>query len=148
MEATVNVIDGILNTIWDRRPKEIEPVIREIQQTMQPGSRAFARVAGASGAIAVMMSAYGAHAFNENTEDKSLKNVFDVSNRMHLVHSVALLGVPLCRKPALVGGLMTAGICLFSGTCYYHALTGDTRLRRATPYGGMLLIIAWLCMLL
>ena len=28
--------------------------------------------------------------------------VFEVSNRIHLIHSAALLGVPLTRRPALV----------------------------------------------
>ena len=54
-------INGIIGTFFPR--KELEKpsvVIREIRDSMQ-GSRAFIRVAGASGAIAVMMSAYGAH---------------------------------------------------------------------------------------
>jgi len=47
-----------------------------------------------------------------------------------------------------VGTLMSAGMLLFCGSCYYHALTGSTVIRRVTPYGGMLLIAAWASMIL
>ena len=41
-----------------------------------------------------------------------------------------------------------SGMSLFCGTCYYHALTGDKQFRQFTPYGGMLLIFAWLSLVL
>lgn len=50
--------------------------------------------------------------------------------------------------PLQVGGLMCLGIVMFSGSCYYHALTGNTSVRRVTPYGGMMIIAAWLAMML
>ena len=65
-----------------------------------------------------------------------------------MVHSVALLGVPLVRAPRVTGILMVGGMVVFCGTTYYHALTGDKQYRRLTPYGGMLLIAAWLSMIL
>jgi len=43
---------------------------------------------------------------------------------------------------------MSVGMLLFCGSCYYHALTGNTVIRRVTPYGGMLLIAAWASMML
>merc|ERR1711874_441103 len=62
--------------------------------------------------------------------------------------AVALLGVPLVRKPSLTGFLMTGGIAVFCGTTSYHAFTGDKQYRQFTPYGGILLIAAWLSMIL
>jgi len=54
-----------------------------------------------------------------------------------------------CCVPCLqVGTLMSAGMLLFCGSCYYHALTGSTVIRRITPYGGMLLIAAWASIML
>lgn len=46
-----------------------------------------------------------------------------------------------------VGSLMCAGTLLFSGSCYFHALTGSTAVRQVTPFGGMLLIAAWVAMI-
>uniref|UniRef100_A0A0A9HS67 Uncharacterized protein n=1 Tax=Arundo donax TaxID=35708 RepID=A0A0A9HS67_ARUDO len=34
----------------------------------------------------------------------------------HLVHTAALLGAPITKRPNVFGGLLTAGIVLFSGT--------------------------------
>ncbi|KAK6194516.1 hypothetical protein SNE40_000138 [Patella caerulea] len=113
---------------------------------MRIPARGFIRIAGLSGATAIAMGAYGAHAFKESEAAEKLKVTYDTGYKMHLVHSVALLAVPLTRRPYLVGSLMTTGLVLFSASCYYHALTGNTRVRWVTPYGGMLLIFAWLAM--
>ena len=88
--------------------------------------------------------------------------------RYHLIHSVALLGVALVRKPRVTGVLMVGGMATFCGTTYYHAFTGtwgwepqlcyyiilnimilgDKQYRKLTPYGGILLIAAWLSMII
>jgi uncharacterized membrane protein YgdD (TMEM256/DUF423 family) len=39
------------------------------------------------------------------------------------------------RRPAIVGGLATAGIVLFSGSCYAVALAEDKGYGRLAPYG-------------
>ena len=133
-----------------------------------------------------------------------MKKVYDTANFYHFIHTVALLAVPLSRKPVLVseeyinricmadmelprskvrelmerpvyptpqepvsrygyenwsfrlaleiwnlfqtGALMVSGMTVFCGTIYYHALTEEKSLRKFTPYGGMLLIAAWLSM--
>ena len=54
--------------------------------------------------------------------------------------------VVVCRVK--VGTLMSVGMLLFCGSCYYHALTGSTAVRRVTPYGGMMLIAAWVSVML
>jgi uncharacterized membrane protein YgdD (TMEM256/DUF423 family) len=42
---------------------------------------------------------------------------------------------------------MVGGMTLFCGTIYYHALTEEKTFRRYTPYGGMMLIAAWISMI-
>ncbi|XP_053404427.1 transmembrane protein 256 homolog [Mercenaria mercenaria] len=149
-------MSDIVRSLWNQiaswvPTKEVHTVVVKEVEKMNLGAAAgknFIRIAGLSGGLAVIMSAYGAHAFNSKTEDTRLKNVFESGNKMHLIHSVALLGVPLTRRPMLVGTLMTSGILIFSGTCYYQAMTGDGRVRKATPYGGILLILSWFAMIL
>ena len=52
------------------------------------------------------------------------------------------------RLPRLTGMLMIGGVLTFCGTTYYHALTGDNQWRKLTPFGGIMLIAAWLSMIL
>ncbi|KAK3602486.1 hypothetical protein CHS0354_022352 [Potamilus streckersoni] len=129
-----------------------ERVITEIDVRAEMlAHRSIRILAGLSGATAVIMAAYGAHAFtarNSNEDTENLKKIFEVGNNMHLIHSAALLAVPLTKKPVLVSALMGGGIIIFSGSCYYHALTGKTTIRRITPLGGLLLIMSWIAMLI
>jgi len=108
------------------------------------------RIAGLSGAAAIALGAYGAHVLNVAKEGvtEEQRKAFEVANRYHLIHSVALLGVTMVRKPRLTGALMVGGMLTFCGTTYYHAFTGDKQYRKLTPYGGMMLIAAWLSMVL
>ncbi|XP_041348648.1 transmembrane protein 256 homolog [Gigantopelta aegis] len=143
-------ITNLAKTVYNQLPqlpatKEVETIIIKEIEMSRPYF--FVRIAGLSGAIAVAMSAYGAHAFRTSDADEALKETFNVGNKQHLIHSVALLGSCLARRPMLVGTMMTAGMIMFSGSCYYHALTGDTRIRWITPYGGTMLIFAWVAMI-
>lgn len=104
------------------------------------------RVAGLSGAIAVSMGAYGAHGLKKVPDDQ--KMVFETANRYHFLHTLAMFAVPMTNRPNLVGTLLLAGTAIFSGTCYVHGITGDDRIIRLTPYGGMILISAWLSMII
>lgn len=82
----------------------------------------FVKLAGLSGAAAVILGAYGAHgttlfaflacsfthflvfvgfAKKEGISDE-FKQVFETANKYHFLHSIAMLGVPLTRKPLLV----------------------------------------------
>ncbi|KAI1287442.1 Transmembrane protein [Halotydeus destructor] len=104
------------------------------------------RLAGLSGALAVGLGAYGAHGMKKTTDDR--RNVFETANKYHFIHTLALLAVPLTHRPNLVGTLLVVGTAGFSGTCYFHAMTGDSEIIKYTPYGGMTLIAAWLAMIL
>ena len=104
------------------------------------------RLAGLFGAAAVALGAYGAHSFP--AEKQAMKKVYDTANNYHFLHTFALLAVPLARKPVLTGTLMIGGMTVFCGTIYYHALTEEKALRKYTPYGGVMLIMAWLTLVL
>jgi len=109
-----------------------------------PRTSPLVRLAGLSGALAIGLGAYGAHSLAGQEVAQERTKAFEVANRYHLIHSAALLGLPLAHRPRLAGALMVGGMAVFCGTCYYHALTGDRQFRQFTPYGGMMLILAWL----
>lgn len=63
----------------------------------------FVRLAGLSGAAAVVLGAMGAHRTFPETETKEdLRKIFETSNRFHFLHTLALMTVPLCRRPYIV----------------------------------------------
>ncbi|XP_041521436.1 transmembrane protein 256 isoform X3 [Chionomys nivalis] len=76
------------------------------------------------------------------------KELFDKANKHHFLHSLALLGVPYCRKPLWAGLLLASGTTLFCTSFYYQALSGDTSIQTAGPVGGSLLILGWLALAL
>ncbi|XP_002742277.1 transmembrane protein 256 homolog [Saccoglossus kowalevskii] len=108
----------------------------------------FLRVGALSGATAVALGAYGAHAFKTNTQDEHKKHVFDTANRYHFLHSMVLLAVPLVRKPLIAGSLLSLGLLMFSGSCYVYAIHDVDSIRKVTPFGGTLLIAGWIAMAL
>lgn len=96
----------------------------------------------------MVAAAYGAHGLRRSDRDEYQKELYETANRHHLLHSLALLGVPHCRRPALAGSLLTLGIGLFCLPLYYTGLTGDPSLNRAAPLGGTLFILGWAAMAL
>ncbi|KAG5898746.1 hypothetical protein JTB14_020940 [Gonioctena quinquepunctata] len=106
----------------------------------------FIKIAGIMGASAVALGAYGAHRTYPKDRVHELKPIYETANRFHFFHSLALLGVPMSRYPKATGGLLITGTILFSGTCYYHAFTGQNKFGKLAPIGGTLLIIGWLSM--
>ncbi|XP_064553075.1 transmembrane protein 256 homolog [Drosophila montana] len=107
----------------------------------------FVRIAGLGGASAIFMGAYckyflkDVHDPKEQLESQAFA---DVANRIHFLHSFALMCMPLAHYPIFTGVLMTMGTVLFSGCMYYRALTGEKRLQHYATIGGFCLIGAWL----
>ncbi|CAF2581103.1 unnamed protein product [Rotaria sp. Silwood2] len=124
------------------------PTISMISGSMlSPTMNNFIRCAGLSGASAICLGLYGAHVMKENTPD-DLRRLFHLAQTYHLLHSVALLALPLVPRPMVTGSLFLGGLALFCGPMYFHAIRNDTRLRPVTPYGGILLIAGWLSIII
>lgn len=58
----------------------------------------FIKIAGVSGALAVILAAYGAHGHKMAGDPETLKT----GNLIHFYHTLVLLAIPLCKRPALV----------------------------------------------
>nr|CDS32647.1 protein of unknown function DUF423 [Hymenolepis microstoma] len=103
-----------------------------------------AKLAGILGAIAIAALAYAAHGFRNSERSEQNLRTFKNAADMNILHALALLGVHNSRFPKLTTTLFLVGTVLFSGTCYYTALTDDRRFVDIAPVGGSTLIIAWL----
>ncbi|EDW83360.1 uncharacterized protein Dwil_GK22810 [Drosophila willistoni] len=111
----------------------------------------FIRLAGIGGASAIFMGAYCKYFLkdiNDPKEQLDSQAFADVANRIHFLHSFALMAMPLAHYPVFTGALMTTGTLLFSGCMYYRALTGDKRLQHYATIGGFCLMAAWLSLVL
>ncbi|KAH8369388.1 hypothetical protein KR009_009505 [Drosophila setifemur] len=110
----------------------------------------FVRLAGIGGASAIFMGAYCKYILKEVSDPKEqidAQAFADVANRIHFLHSFAMIAMPLAHYPVLTGALMTTGTILFSGCMYYRALTGEKRLQPYATIGGFCLMAAWLTLI-
>ncbi|TKV91325.2 hypothetical protein SEVIR_9G088900v4 [Setaria viridis] len=111
-------------------------------------------------------------------KNPAYKEVWHTASLYHLVHTAALLGAPITKRPNIVsipvlvlfplrfgvtlalvvhthcailvlqfGGLLTAGIVFFSGTCYTVAYLEDRKFSSPAPLGGFAFIAAWASLL-
>ena len=110
-------------------------------------------IGGLSGAMSVGMGAYGAHGFRN--KDEIYKNVFETGSRYQLIHSAILVATPaICggssasRAAQIAGACFTAGIGLFSGSCYAVGLNEDRSYGKLAPIGGFSLMGGWLALAL
>lgn len=126
-------------------PEVATPKMNAALLTAKIGSSYWIKVAAISGCAAVCFGAYGAHGLKLKTPEK--RAIFETANKYHFYHSIALLLVPVLKRPNLIGSLFTLGILIFSGTCYCNAITGSTEVVRYTPIGGFFFIFGWLSML-
>lgn len=92
----------------------------------------------------VALAAWGAHGLK--TSDPHFALVWQRANSMHIMGSLLLAVSPVTRRPNFVGGIATAGILLFSGSCYACALAEDRKWGKAAPLGGLAFMAAWLAM--
>lgn len=109
-------------------------------------------VAGLSGALAVTLGAFGAHAL-ESTLAPDSRAVYDTAVRYHFLHTLALFGAGLApalgwpyRPLAVACAAWIAGTIVFSGSLYALALSGAGWLGALTPVGGLALIGGWIAL--
>ncbi|EDW49433.1 transmembrane protein 256 homolog [Drosophila sechellia] len=111
----------------------------------------FIRLAGIGGASAIFMGAYCKYVLKDVSDPKEQVDsqaFADVANRIHFLHSFAMMAMPLAHYPVFTGTLMITGMMLFSGCMYYRALTGEKRLQPYATVGGFCLMAAWLSLVL
>lgn len=117
---------------------------------MKFASRALFAVACVMGAATVLLAAYTAH-MGESLSPAALRSVHSAM-QMQQFHVLALLmvgAIALLHSPSktllLSGGLLLAGLLMFSVNIHLIHLAGVDNLRAATPYGGMAFVAGWLC---
>lgn len=99
--------------------------------------------------IGVATGAFGAHALEQfvsadrlDTWEKAVDYLFVHSLGLLLIGTLDRFEPKACHRWA--GGLMLAGIVLFSGSLFALVLSGVTALGMITPFGGACFILAWL----
>ncbi|MFN8423632.1 MAG: DUF423 domain-containing protein [Anaerolineae bacterium] len=117
---------------------------------MTPLARWLIPIAAVSGALAVGLGAFGAHALRGSLTE-ARRETFEIAVRYQFYHSLALLAIGILagRTPPLpwagpIGALLLGGIVIFSGSLYALVLTDRGWLGAITPIGGVLLILGWL----
>jgi uncharacterized membrane protein YgdD (TMEM256/DUF423 family) len=106
-------------------------------------------VGGVLGALAVAAGAFGAHGLSGRLPPAAVA-AFETAARYQLIHSLAIVlaAERAARGPnraaAIAGNIFIAGILLFSGSLYAHALGGPDALAMMTPFGGLTFMSGWL----
>jgi uncharacterized membrane protein YgdD (TMEM256/DUF423 family) len=109
--------------------------------------------AAISGALAVMLGAFGAHGLKKIISPDMLE-VFKTGVQYQFYHTFALFVVGILmqfgKSKALKwsGYLFISGIVLFSGSLYILAITGIKVLGAITPIGGVAFIAGWIALAL
>ena len=113
------------------------------------------KVAGISGALAVILGAFGAHTLKQHLSPEQLQT-FETGVRYHFYHSIALLGCGIFQvmgfqKQVKVSAyLFLAGNLFFSGSVYLLATRNLLHIENwsflgpVTPIGGLFFIAGWL----
>jgi uncharacterized membrane protein YgdD (TMEM256/DUF423 family) len=104
------------------------------------------------GFLGVALGAFGAHGLKHTLDGvegaAGRLQCWETAARYQLVHALALGLVALVAAkgealPLAAGASFAAGVALFSGSLYAMALTDARWLARATPVGGVLLLLGW-----
>ena len=116
--------------------------------------KAFLTIASLSGAIAVMIGAFGAHALKNMLESSGHFDTYETAVKYQFYHSLALLAVGLAMSQLhsknfeYAGWAFIIGILLFCGSLYLLCFTGITKFGAITPIGGLAFIAGWLLLAL
>ena len=105
-------------------------------------------IAGINGLIAVGLSAYGFHSMKPEMTPDEFTN-FQLASVLHLIHTIALLGVGLMslwafRLASLAGGLFVAGILMFCGSIYTLSFVEMPSIVMVPPFGGLSFMLGWI----
>lgn len=120
---------------------------------MNPTANLFLSLGSISGALAVMIGAFGAHGLKDKLSEEMLA-IYKTGVEYHFYHTLALLAVGLVamhvKSPLLTasGWSMAAGIVIFSGSLYALSISGIRVLGAITPIGGLCFIAGWVLLAL
>lgn len=109
------------------------------------------------GMTAVIIGAFGAHALEELISEDSLRS-FETGVKYQMYHAILMIVLGFNLKPnstftKVIFFMLTFGIVLFSGSIYFLATNAlsvfdFTKIALITPFGGSLLILSWLLILI
>lgn len=104
-------------------------------------------IGAASGFLAVLLGAFGAHALRARLSPELL-GIWKTANEYHFYHALALLLVGVLARTGKAGLAVptvcfVAGTLVFCGSLYVLALSGQRWLGAITPVGGLLFLAGW-----
>ena len=108
-------------------------------------NRSPAIAAAVTGALAVILGAFGAHALRAQLDPAALQ-LWHTAVEYQFWHSLALLGLSTAAatRARRVGVFaFLAGVVLFCGSLYALALGAPRSFGAITPFGGLALIAGW-----
>lgn len=110
-----------------------------------------AQTGAMSAAFAVVVGAFGAHAFKDSLSATELA-AYETGARYQMYHALGLLAVAWVHSRAHSRATVAAAWCfvlgtvLFSGSLYGLAVLHRSWLGAVTPFGGVAFIIGWICL--
>ncbi|WP_102693150.1 DUF423 domain-containing protein [Rummeliibacillus pycnus] len=114
-------------------------------------------VAGAVYAfLAVAFGAFGAHALKDVLTEHYAK-IWETGVQYQMFHAIGLIVIGILMSKSLIGPksllskagiMMFIGVILFSGSLYVLSVTQINILGAITPIGGVLFLVAWVCVIL
>lgn len=126
----------------------------EKEISMKKESKRFIIISALSGALAVALGAFGAHALQGMLIESGRVDTYETAVLYHFVHTLTLLSVGILIEHrhhvwlTRAAWSFTFGLLLFSGSLYVLCFTGMTWLGAVTPFGGVLFIMGWLFLVL
>lgn len=107
-------------------------------------------LAAFSGALSVGLGAFGAHGLKKVLTEAALQS-FETGVRYQIIHTLLLLIIILIpvlteKQKRRIANILLIGMVCFSGSIYALSLgvVAAKFIWFVTPFGGLLLLIAWL----
>ena len=105
-------------------------------------------VAAISGAFAVILGAFGAHALENTLLSYGTVDTYETASQYHFYHTLVLLALGLffekIDRARTIFWFFLMGMLIFSGTLYTLSITNVKILGAITPIGGFALILGWI----
>lgn len=115
-------------------------------------SRKVIKIAALSGALSVLIGAFGAHGLEDLLFANDRVDTFETAVKYQFYHSLAMLLIGILMQTNQVkyltwaANLFVFGIVVFSGSLYVLSLTNFTLLGAITPIGGLFFVFGWLAL--